>query len=71
MSVKQWFITYLVLLGCFAGAVAVGRQLYHNCGQPIWACMVVAGVSFVVLVITILPLLCYRGHSPIEKEEQK
>ena len=70
MTIKQWFATYFILLGCFAGAVAIGRQLYHNCGQPLWACMVLAGIAFVLLVITIFPLLAYRLGTRLPWEEQ-
>ena len=68
MTIKQWLAIYFVLLGCFAGSVAVGRQLYHNCDQPLWVCMVLAVVAFVILTITILPLLPYRYKSSEEEQ---
>ena len=51
---KGWLITYFILLGCFVGAVFTGRQLHHSCRQPLWACVVVALVVFVILAIVLL-----------------
>ena len=72
MTIKQWLVTYAILLGSFVGTMTVGRQLYHNCDQPLWACMVVAVVVFIILTITILPSLPHRyGSSKEEQEKQK